>query len=81
MSVLVGTYVGVHMLIGTCVCYVYWYLCVLCLLVHMCAMLIGTHVYNVYWYARVLCVLSRTNVCAMAIGTHECYTCRNACVV
>ena len=71
-------------LIGTCMCYAYWYTCVLCLLVRMCAMLIGTHECYVLicthvCYACVLCLLA--HMCAMLFDTHVCYACWHACVV
>ena len=86
MSLLVGTYVRA-MLIGTCVCYAYWYTCVLRLLVHMSvmliythilfrmrAMLIGTHVCYAFWHTCMLCVLALVcRVFGLIIGTHVCF--------
>ena len=62
--------------IGTCMCYAYWYTCVLCLLVRMCAtMLIGTHDCYANLYT---CVL---RMCAMLIGTHVCYAFWHTCML
>ena len=61
-------------------CYAYWYVCVLCLLVHMCPALIGTHecyanlytyfvphACHAYWDTCLLCFLA--HMYAMRIGT------------
>ena len=69
----------VHVCAWWYVCDTYWYVYVLCLLVHMCAVLIGTNVCTHDFYGNLYtCVL---RMCAILIGTHVCYACWHTCVV